>query len=72
MSEPLPKLSIIGGTGALGGGLAVRWAGAGYPVVLGSRSSEKAARAAQEIDTGNNVHPVHGTNNKSSLMRRFP
>ena len=52
MGEPLPKLSIIGGTGALGGGLAVRWAGAGYPVVLGSRSSEKAARAAQELQDG--------------------
>lgn len=69
MSEPLPKLSIIGGTGALGGGLAVRWAGAGYPVVLGSRSSEKAARAAQKIDTGNNAHPVHGTDNKSAAAR---
>jgi predicted dinucleotide-binding enzyme len=37
-----PTLAIIGGTGALGMGLAMRWAAAGYPVVLGSRSSEKA------------------------------
>ncbi len=33
-----PTLAIIGGTGALGSGLAMRWAAAGYPVVLGSRS----------------------------------
>jgi NADPH-dependent F420 reductase len=64
MSDTLPTLSIIGGTGALGGGLAARWASAGYPVVLGSRSSEKAVHAAQKIDTGNNAPPVRGTDNK--------
>ena len=64
MSDTLPTLSIIGGTGALGGGRATRWASAGYPVVLGSRSSEKAVHAAQKIDTGNNAPPVRGTDNK--------
>jgi 8-hydroxy-5-deazaflavin:NADPH oxidoreductase len=33
---------VIGGTGALGGGLARRWVCAGYPVVIGSRSAERA------------------------------
>ena len=42
MVNNLPRLAIIGGTGALGGGLAIRWARAGYPVIIGSRSSEKA------------------------------
>ena len=64
MSDTLPTLAIIGGTGALGGGLAVRWASAGYQVVIGSRSSKKAVQAAQEINTGNNTHPGHGTANK--------
>ncbi|MGN6663364.1 MAG: NADPH-dependent F420 reductase [Solirubrobacterales bacterium] len=41
--EPIP---IIGGTGALGAGLARRWAQAGAPVVLGSRSAERAEEAA--------------------------
>jgi len=41
--EPIP---IIGGTGALGAGLATRWAMAGAPVVLGSRSAERAEEAA--------------------------
>jgi NADPH-dependent F420 reductase len=44
--EPIP---IIGGTGALGAGLATRWARAGVPVVLGSRSAERAEEAAAKI-----------------------
>jgi 8-hydroxy-5-deazaflavin:NADPH oxidoreductase len=44
-----PVLGIVGGTGALGSGLAHRWAKAGYPVILGSREAEKAARAAEAI-----------------------
>ena len=48
-----PALAIIGGTGALGMGLAMRWAAAGYPVVLGSRSSEKAKAAARDIEPRN-------------------
>ena len=44
--SPIP---IIGGTGALGAGLAMRWARAGVPVVIGSRSAERAAEAAGKI-----------------------
>ena len=44
-----PTIAVIGGTGAEGSGLAVRWAAAGYPVVIGSRSAEKAAGAAAEL-----------------------
>ena len=44
--EPIP---IIGGTGALGAGLARRWAKAGVPVVLGSRSTERAEEAAAKV-----------------------
>jgi 8-hydroxy-5-deazaflavin:NADPH oxidoreductase len=44
--EPIP---IIGGTGALGAGLATRWALAGAPVVLGSRSAERAEEAAAKV-----------------------
>jgi NADPH-dependent F420 reductase len=42
-------ISIVGGTGALGGGLARRWAKAGFPVVIGSRSADKAAAAAADL-----------------------
>ncbi|HYG84978.1 MAG TPA: NADPH-dependent F420 reductase [Azospirillum sp.] len=41
-----PTIAVIGGTGALGSGLAGRWARAGYPVVVGSRSPEKAQATA--------------------------
>jgi 8-hydroxy-5-deazaflavin:NADPH oxidoreductase len=44
-----PTIAIIGGTGDLGSGLAARWAEAGYRVVLGSRSRDKAQSAAAEI-----------------------
>ena len=44
-----PTIAVIGGTGAEGSGLAVRWAAAGYPVVIGSRSAEKAASVSAEL-----------------------
>ena len=45
----LLTLGVLGGTGKEGKGLAFRWAKAGYRVVIGSRSSEKAVTAASEI-----------------------
>jgi NADPH-dependent F420 reductase len=42
---PTP-VSIIGASGALGFGLAVRWGRAGVPVVIGSRDAERAREAA--------------------------
>ncbi len=44
-----PAIAVIGGTGAEGSGLVVRWAHAGYPVIIGSRSEEKAAAVAAEL-----------------------
>jgi NADPH-dependent F420 reductase len=44
-----PTLAIIGGTGALGSGLAKRWSAAGYAVIIGSRDATKAAAAAAEL-----------------------
>ena len=44
-TESLPVLAILGGTGDLGTGLARRWAQAGYQVVIGSRTQEKAEAA---------------------------
>jgi len=58
-----PTLAIIGGTGALGSGLAMRWAAAGYPVIIGSRSRDKAEAAAREIPSGNGAPPVRGDDN---------
>ena len=42
-------IGILGGTGDQGRGLARRFALAGHPVIIGSRSDERAHAAAQEI-----------------------
>jgi len=49
MSEALKTVAILGGTGDLGTGLARRWAQAGYRVIIGSRTQEKADSAAQAL-----------------------
>ena len=46
-----PTLAVIGGTGEEGSGLALRWAAAGYPVLIGSRSRERAVAAATELNS---------------------
>jgi NADPH-dependent F420 reductase len=48
-TENLPVLAILGGTGDLGTGLARRWAQAGYQVIIGSRTLEKAEAAVQDL-----------------------
>jgi len=48
-TESLPVLAILGGTGDLGTGLARRWAQAGYQVIIGSRTAEKAQAAATNL-----------------------
>ncbi len=45
----LPVIGVVGGTGALGTALATRWARAGYSVVLGSRTAEKAQAHASTL-----------------------
>lgn len=49
MSEALPVIAILGGTGDLGTGLARRWAQAGYQVIIGSRTADKAEAAAEDL-----------------------
>ena len=59
-----PTIAVIGGTGELGSALAKRWAAAGYPVVLGSRSKEKAQAAAQEMNADHGS--VTGDDNRAA------
>jgi NADPH-dependent F420 reductase len=47
--QKIDKISIIGGTGALGSGLAKRWALAGYQIIIGSRKEDKAYEAADAL-----------------------
>ena len=44
------KIAIVGGTGAEGSGLALRWAHAGHQVIIGSRDPAKAKALADEFN----------------------
>ncbi len=46
----LLTIAVLGGTGKEGKGLAYRWAKAGYQVVIGSRTTEKAESAADDLN----------------------
>jgi 8-hydroxy-5-deazaflavin:NADPH oxidoreductase len=49
MSSQNQTIAIIGGTGDLGTGLAIRWARAGHRIVIGSRTLEKAQQAVAAL-----------------------
>jgi hypothetical protein len=42
-------IAILGGTGDLGTGLAIRWAKAGHEIIIGSRTQQKADGAVAEL-----------------------
>jgi NADPH-dependent F420 reductase len=48
----MDAVPIIGGTGALGFGMALRLADAGVPVVIGSRDAGRAEEAAERVGGG--------------------
>lgn len=54
-AEPLPTVGILGGTGPQGRGLGLRLALAGYSVVLGSRTPQRAEDVAAELHAGHEV-----------------
>ena len=56
-------LGILGGTGKEGRGLAYRWAKAGYYIIIGSRSAERAQQAAAEVNTKAGLETVRGAAN---------
>lgn len=60
--DGVPTVGIVGGTGPQGRGLAKRLAASGVPVVLGSRSPERATESAAELGTG-----VTGTSNEDCV-----
>ena len=42
------KIALLGGTGDIGEGLALRWAMRGHEIIIGSRREEKAKKAAED------------------------
>lgn len=60
------QIAIIGGTGALGSGLALRCARAGLSVAIGSRDAAKAEVVAQEIGAATGSNKVSGHANAAA------
>lgn len=72
MTDPslLLSIAILGGTGKEGKGLAYRWAKAGYRIIIGSRTEEKAKSAAQELmDILRGDALIEGTNNVEATKK---
>ncbi len=65
-SQKIETIAIIGGTGALGTGLARRWARAGYAIVIGSRTQAKADAAAAELRAAVSSAQVAGQTNAAA------
>lgn len=59
----MQTISIIGGSGELGGGLALRWAKAGLPVIIGSRDAERAAQVASDLNAAAGNQLARGMDN---------
>jgi len=61
--EALPIIGILGGTGKEGPGLAMRWATAGYRIIIGSRQLEKAQMVASELTQKLGLDTISGLEN---------
>jgi 8-hydroxy-5-deazaflavin:NADPH oxidoreductase len=59
----LPVIAVLGGTGKEGPGLAMRWAHAGYKIIIGSRQAEKAQATAAELNDKLGIDFVEGLQN---------
>ena len=73
-SNTKPSIGIVGGTGDLGRGLALRLAKAGHAVLVGSRKPEQAVEAAQTLagelsDRGISDASVEGLDNAAAAER---
>jgi NADPH-dependent F420 reductase len=59
-------IAILGGTGDLGTGLAIRWAKAGHKIVIGSRTIEKARAAVEALHKISPNTPAEAMENRDA------
>ena len=64
-----PIIAILGGTGKEGMGLGLRWARAGFKIVIGSRQVEKARMAAEDINTRLGINSIVGMENSQAVAK---
>lgn len=67
-SGTVMTIAVIGGTGKEGSGLALRWARAGYGVIIGSREAERAEAKAAELNEALGADVVRGMDNVSAAQ----
>ena len=63
------EIAVLGGTGREGSGLALRWAAAGFDVIIGSRELAKAQRAAAELAATVGQGSVRGMTNRDAAAQ---
>ncbi len=64
----LLTIAVIGGTGKEGKGLAYRWAQAGYHIIIGSRTADRAKAAAEELNQLLGADIVQGMDNGAAAQ----
>ena len=62
-------IAVLGGTGHEGRALAMRWAAAGHPVIIGSRDAERARAAAEALKRQVMGSSITGTDNRTAAER---
>lgn len=67
--KTVPTIAILGGTGNEGPGLALRWAKHGYPVIIGSRKTEKAQATATELNDILEIDSIRGLENSAAARQ---
>jgi hypothetical protein len=58
------KITIVGGSGALGAGLAKRWARKGHQIIIGSRDEKRASEAASRLNNEAGTKTIVGMENR--------
>ena len=70
----METIAVIGGTGNIGYGLALRWAEKGHRVLIGSRAADRAESAANELRAklaeGRGAGEITGLVNPEAARRR--
>ena len=60
-------VAIVGGTGNLGGALALRLGAPGVKIIIGSRDSEKAKKAVETLKPSLRAGEIEGTTNQAAV-----
>jgi 8-hydroxy-5-deazaflavin:NADPH oxidoreductase len=62
-------VAIVGGTGNLGGALALRLGAPGVKIIIGSRDAEKAKKAVENLKPSLRAGEIEGMTNQAAVQR---